>query len=317
MTLRIENVCLLGGTGFVGRATAEHLCERGMRVRVLTRRLAKSRDLWVLPTLEIAETDPQDEVALATQFEGMDAVVNLCGILHQTRRQSYEAVHVELPRKVVGACRAAGVRHLVHMSAVGTSETAPSEYLRSKARGEAAVRQAATNLPYTILRPSVIFGERDDFLNRFAMLVSFLPVVPLASAHARFAPVWVEDVARVVAASLGNGRTFNQTFDLCGPRTYTLRELVEFVAQMGGRRRTIFPLPDSIASLQAAVLERLPGKLLTRENLRSMKVDCVCGGPFPEVFGFQPAALEAIAPEYLAGVNSRARYNTLRYRAGR
>jgi NADH dehydrogenase len=315
--MQVETVCMLGGTGFVGRAAAEHLCERGVRVRVITRRMTKSRALWVLPTLEIAVCDPHDEVALATQFDGVDAVVNLCGILHQTARQSYEAVHVDLPRKIVGACRAAGVRHLIHMSALGTSETGPSEYLRSKARGEAAVRETATNLPCTILRPSVIFGEHDDFLNRFAMLVSFLPFVPLASAGTRFAPIWVEDVARAIAAALGNSRVFNRSLDLCGPRAYTVRELVELVAQTTGRNRAIFPIPDWAANLQAAVLERLPGKLLTRENLRSMKVDYVCDGPFPEALGFTPAPLEAVAPEYLAGRNARARYNVFRYRAGR
>jgi uncharacterized protein YbjT (DUF2867 family) len=315
--VQVENVCVLGGTGFVGRATAEHLYERGMRVRVLTRRFTKSRDLWVLPTVEIAVADPQDEVALAAQFDGMDAVVNLCGILHQTRAQSYEAVHVDLVRKVVGACRAAGVRHLVHVSALGTAEDGPSEYLRSKARGEAVVRGASASLPYSIFRPSVIFGERDDFLNRFAMLVSFLPIVPLASSRTRFAPIWVEDVARAIAASLGNSRTFNQTFNLCGPKAYTVRGLVELVAEIRGKRRMITPLPDSIATLQALVLERLPGKLLTRENLRSMKIDYVCDGPFPAVFGFEPAALEAIAPEFLGRDTPRARYNVLRYRAGR
>lgn len=315
--MRVDNVCLLGGTGFVGRATAEHLCERGMRVRVVTRRAIDSRDLWVLPTVEVVVADPHDEVALAAQFEGMDAVVNLCGILHQTRRQTYQAVHVELPRKVVGACRAAGVHHLLHMSALGTSETAPGEYLRSKSRGEAVVRESGASLPYTILRPSVIFGERDAFLNRFAALVAFLPFVPLASAGTRFQPIWVEDVARATAESLGNPRAFNQTFDLCGPRAYRLRELVELVAGTTGRRRLVFPLPDWAATVQAAVLERLPGKLLTRENLRSMKIDYVCDRPFPEVFGFRPAALEAVAPQYLAGRNVRSRYNAFRYRAGR
>jgi NADH dehydrogenase len=315
--MQITNVCMLGGTGFVGRAIADRLSERGVRVKVLTRTLTRSRELWVLPTVEIAVTDPHDEIALAAHFEGMDAVINCCGILHQTRRQSYKAVHTELPRKIVGACRAAGVRHLVHVSALGAAQDGPGEYLRSKARGEMAVREAAPNLPYTILRPSVIFGEGDDFLNRFATLTAFLPVIPLACARTRFQPIWVEDVARAVGATLGNARMFNQTYDLCGPRAYTLRELVQLVAELGGRRRGIVELPGWAATLQALVLERLPGKLLTRENLRSMKIDYACDRPFPSVFGFEPSPLEAIAGEYLAGRNVRARYNVYRYRAGR
>ena len=315
--MKIESVCLLGGTGFLGRAVADRLCDSGVRVRVVSRQLMRSRPLWVLPTLEVAIADPHDEVGLAAQFEGMDAVVNLCGILHGTRAQSFEHVHVDLPRKAVGACRAAGVRHFVHVSALGASESGPSEYQRSKARGEAAVREAASNLAFTLFRPSVIFGEGDLFLNKFAALVAALPVLPLAAAHARIQPVWVEDVARAIVSSLGDSQSFNKTYELCGPRVYTLRELVDFVAQATGRRPLVIELPEWAAELQAFVLEHLPGHMLTRDNLKSLSVDNVCAGSPAPVFGFAPSPLEAIAPGYLAGRNTRARYNLFRYRAGR
>ena len=315
--MQVASVCILGGTGFVGRSVAEALCARAIRVRVVTRGPTRSRPLWVLPTLEIAVADPHDEVALATQFDGMDAVVNLCGILHPSGSGTFESVHVELPRKVVGACRAAGVGHLVHMSALGASESGPSEYLRSKGRGEAAVREAAASLPYTILRPSVIFGEHDRLLNTFSMLLSLLPVVPLAAAGARFQPIWVEDVARVVSVALGSSQALNQGYELCGPRTYTLKELVEFVAATTGRRRAVIALPDWAGRMQAFMLEHMPGRMITRDNLKSMTVDSVCAGPFPPIFGFQPAPLEAIAPDYLSGRSARARYKMFRYRAGR
>ena len=313
----IESVCLLGGTGFVGRAVAEHLYERGLRVRVVTRSVGRSRPLWVVPTVEVVVADPHDEVGLAAQFEGMDAVVNFCGILHETRKQTFERVHVELPRKVVGACRAAGVRHFVHVSALGASESGPSDYQRSKARGEAAIRQAASTLPWTIFRPSIVFGEEDAFLNKFAQLVSLLPFVPLAAAGARLQPVWVEDVARAIASSLGDSQAFGKVYELCGPRAYTLKELVEFVAKTTGHRRAIVGLPGGIATLQALILEHLPGKMLTRDNLKSLSVDNTCANPFPPIFGFQPSRLEAVVPEYLAGRNARARYTLFRYRAGR
>ncbi|MGE5615973.1 MAG: complex I NDUFA9 subunit family protein [Bacillota bacterium] len=315
--MEINDVCVLGGTGFVGQSLAEHLCERGARVRVVTRGLPRSRSLWVLPTLEVVIADPQDEVALAAQFEGMDAVINLCGILHETSRQTFESVHVDLPRKAVGACRAAGVRHFVHMSALGASETGPSAYLRSKGRGEAAVREAAAGLPVTIVRPSVIFGEEDDFLNKIAGLLRIFPVLPLAVADARFQPVWVEDVARVMATLLGDSQAFGQSYELCGPKVYRFREIVELVAREMGVRRAIVALPGWAGELQAFALEHLPGKMMTRDNLRSLSVDNVCDSPFPALFGFQPASVEAIAPEYLAGSNPRARYNLFRYRAGR
>jgi len=315
--MQVDSVCILGGSGFVGRAIAEALCERGVRVRVLSRGLTRSRALWVLPTVDVRVVNPHDEVALAACFEDIDVVVNLCGILHETRAESFESVHVDLPRKVVGACRAAGVRHLVHMSALAASDAAPSDYLRSKARGEATIRDAAAGLPWTILRPSIIFGADDRFLNMFSGLMSLLPVVPLARANARFQPIWVEDVARAIATVLGNPRCFGQAYELCGPHAYTLRELVEFVAGATQRRRAVIALPDWASSAQAFVLERLPGKLMTRDNLKSMSVDNVCSGGFPDVLGFQPTPLEAIAPRYLADQTARARYNKYRYRAGR
>jgi uncharacterized protein YbjT (DUF2867 family) len=284
-------------------------------VRADTRRLARSRPLWVLPTVEVAVADPHDEVDLSACLEGADAVVNLCGILHETRRQTFEAVHAELPRKVVGACRAAGVRHLAHVSALGASENGPSEYQRTKARGETAIREGAGGLPYTIFRPSVIFGEGDRFVNLFAQLLALMPVLPLASAGARMQPVWVEDVARAIAGSLGEAQAFGKTYELCGPRPYTLAEIVEFVAATTGRRRAILELPDWAATLQAFVFEHLPGKLLTRDNLKSLSADNVCTGPFPSVFGLRPSSLEAITPTYLSGHTARARYN--RHRAER
>ena len=313
----IESACILGGTGFVGRAVADHLYSRGMRLRIVTRSRPRAMPLTVIPTAEVWVADSHDTAALARAFEGMDVVVNLVGILHETRHQTFRACHAELPRKVAEACRSAGVRHLLHMSALGAGPEAPSRYQRTKAEGEAAVRAAAGELQWTIFRPSVIFGEGDAFLNLFAKLVRWFPLVPLAGAHARFQPVWVEDVARAFAASAGNPDAFGRTFELCGPKAYTLRELVERVGATTGHAPRVMPLPGALARLQAAVLERLPGKLMTRDNLASMSVDNVCGCPFPEALGFAPAALEAVMPEYLAATAARARYAGYRHHAGR
>ena len=172
-------------------------------------------------------------------------------------------------------------------------------------------------LGVTIFRPSVVFGEGDRFLNKFAELAAFLPVIPLAAAGARLQPVWVEDVSRAIAGVLGDARSFGELYPLCGPRVYALRELVAFAAETTGHSRMIVALPSWGATLQALVLEHLPGKMLTRDNLRSLSVDNVCDAPFPPALGFQPSALEAIAPTYLAGRTARARYNVFRYRAGR
>jgi uncharacterized protein YbjT (DUF2867 family) len=288
-----------------------------LQVRVVTGYMANAMPVSVVPTVEVFVGDVFDERTLDRACEDMDAVVNLVGVLHPSRGRGFDAVHTELPRRIARACHGAGVQHIVHMSALGADEKGPSEYQRSKARGETALRQAAGILPYTIFRPSVIFGEGDRFLNLFARLVGLFPVVPLGGAGARFQPVWVEDVARCVVQSLGDSRAFGRTFELCGPRAYTLEELVRFVADTLKLKRRIVALSPRLAKLQALVLEMLPGKLMTRDNLASMSVDNTCDEPFPALFGFAPSALEAVAPLYLAGANTRERYQRYRHVAGR
>lgn len=323
-------VCVLGGTGFVGRSTVGQLCAAGFAVRVLTRERRHARALLVLPGVEIVEADPHDDAVLARHFAGAEAVVNLVGILHSGPRASFEAVHVDLPRRVANACRAAGVRRLVHLSALGASAQGPSEYLRSRGRGESALALAAGPVSVTVLRPSVIFGREDTFLNLFATLVRLFPVVPLAGAAARFQPVWVEDVARAVVRCLQDERTAGQTLELGGPRIFTLAELVRYVAEVTGRNRLVVALPGWAAKIQAAALQHvpaalvqpffpvsLPGPLMTPDNLRSMSVDNVCAGPFPEVLGFAPADVDAVVPGYLGRAGARNRFSDIRHRAGR
>ena len=316
----ISSVCIVGGSGFVGEAIADELAGVGaanLRVRVITRSRPRAMNLTVLPTVELVVADPHDTASLARCFEDMDAVINLVGILHESRRETFERAHVELPRKVVEACHSAGVQQLLHMSALGASESGPSKYQRSKGAGEQAVRRGAGELPVTIFRPSVIFGEGDAFLNTFADLVRIFPFIPLAGARTRFQPIWVEDVARCFAGALGNPAAFGQVYEICGPKQYTLEELVRFVAKTLGRRPAIVPLSGALATLQATMLEFLPGKMMTRDNLASMSVDNICSQPFPAIFGFQPAPMEAVVPEYLAPTVSRARYARFRHDAGR
>lgn len=313
----ISSVCILGGSGFVGQAIADELAPRGLRIRVISRSLPKALPVTVLPTAEVTVADVHDVEALKRCFDNVDAVINLVGILHEKGRQTFRSCHVELPRKVAEACRATGVRHLLHMSALGASVEGPSRYLKTKAEGEAALREAAGIVPYTIFRPSIIFGAGDRFLNLFAQLVRFFPVIPLAGARSRMAPIWVEDVARCFAGALGNRAAFGQAYNLCGPKQYTLEELVRFVAGTLHRRRYVLPLPGPFAQVQATVMEFLPGKLMTRDNLLSLSVDNVCGGDFPALFGFEPSPMEVVVPEYLAGSAARSRYPRYRFFAGR
>ncbi len=312
-----SRVLVLGASGFVGRSVCALLASRGVAVRALTRDALKARPLQVIPSLEVVAGSPHDDAALAAALDGVDAVVNLVGILHQSRRESFEKVHAQLPRRLAIACRGAGTRRLVHVSALHASRDGPSEYLRSRGRGEDALREEGAGLAITILKPSVIFGRDDSFLNLFAGLVRPLPVVPLAGAGTKFQPVWVEDVARAVAACLEDARTAGRAFDLCGPRTYSLAEIVAFVARLQGLARLVVPLPAWAATAQAFVLEQLPGPVMTRDNLASMKLDSVCACPFPGELGFEPAAMEAIVPDYMAGAGLRGRYTRYRGTSGR
>ena len=201
------------------------------------------------------------------------------------------------------------------MSGLNADPKGPSRYLRTKGEAEAAV--VASGLDWTIFRPSVIFGRGDSFLTMFAKLLRALPVVPLGSPGARFQPVCVGDVAQAFVHALGDGRTVGQRYDLCGPRVYTLRELVAYVGEVSGAVRPIVPLGPSLSRLQATALEHLPGKVMSRDNLASMTLDSVCGCPFPAVFGIVPAAVEAIAPEYLSPGALRSDYDDYRAQAGR
>jgi len=323
--LKYENFLVVGGSGFVGRHLVAALAARGARVTVPTRRRERAKHLILLPTVDVIEADVRDSRALAGLAAGRDAVVNLVGILHSRRARpgeegpnhygpQFAQAHVELAQSVVAACREAGVSRLLHMSALGAGARAPSEYLRSKGIGEQLVL-AADDLAATVFRPSVIFGPEDRFLNLFAWLVALFPVLALGSPGARFQPVYVGDVVRACIAALESREAAGKRYDLCGPREYTLRELLDYVCRITGRRRLIVGLPDSLSYLQAWMMEFLPVALLTRDNYASMQVPSVCDCAFP--FGIQPVALEAAAPAWLAPAGPRERYPQLRWRARR
>jgi NADH dehydrogenase len=310
--VKFDNVLVVGGSGFIGRHLVATLAARGVRVTVPSRRRERAKHLILLPTVDVVEADVFARGALARLAAGKQAVINLVGILHG----DFHRLHVELPQTIVNACRAAGVKRVLHMSALGASREAPSEYLRSKAVGEEAVL-AATDLEATVFRPSVVFGAEDRFLNLFAQLTRFLPALALASPKAQFQPVYVGDVARVMVTALGETASFAKRYDLCGPHPCTLRQLVEYVCAVTGRRRLIVGLSPRLSMLQAWLLEHLPGQLMTRDNVRSMQVPNVCAANCLLPFDLAPQALEAIAPSYLAPSSPRERYPQLRWRARR
>jgi uncharacterized protein YbjT (DUF2867 family) len=313
----MRHVTVLGGSGFVGSAIVRQLSLAGYEVKVLTRRREAAKHIILLPNVDVIECNVMDDAALSKGIKGTGAVINLIGILHNSKKASFTAMHAELPARLAKVCAKLGIKRLVHMSALQASQDAPSAYLRSKSEGENAVLRANKNLDVTVFRPSIIFGRGDGFINLFATLVKLLPVILLAKPNAKFQPIYVEDVAHAFVASLDNIDTYGKAYDLGGPKVYTLRQLVAYVADTLGKKRPIIGLNNMFSYLQAFAMELMPVKLMTRDNVRSMEVDSVCVTSFPAFLGFQPVALETIVPDYLSEDNPRNAYNRFRTRAGR
>ncbi len=313
-----QRVLVLGGSGFVGRHVCEQLVRAGHQVTVPTRRASHAAHVQTLPRLTVLETRTLDEDTLARLMAGHDAVVSLIAVLHGDE-QRFEQMHVQLPERIARAMKTAGVRRLVHVSALGANAQGPSMYQRSKARGEAMLQ--AADLQLTVLRPSVIFGAEDRFLNLFADLQQTLPFMPLAGSGTKFQPVWVVDVAAAIVRCLQERSSIGLIYELCGPEILTLGQLVKRAAQWagvnGGQGRPVIPLPRWVGWLQALGMEMLPGEpLMSRDNLASMKVDNVASGQLPglQALGIAPAAPSGVAPTYLGHRGPRSRLEGWRSR---
>ncbi len=310
-------VAILGGAGFLGSILVAKLDAAGYQVKVITRRLESAKHLILLPNVQVVECSMINTYALKNALTGCDAVINLIGILHESGKQSFEAIHHQLPRRVAQWCEELAIPRLIHMSALQANSHAPSEYLRSKAAGEAAVSEFNKKLAITIFRPSVIFGRGDHFLNLFAMLIKFSPFIPLAKPNAKFQPIWVEDVAQCFVNALENTATYGKTYELGGPNVYTLRELVQKVMTILGKQRPIIGLNDKLSLAQAYVMELMPIKLMSRDNVRSMQVDSICRTAIAPELGVTPTCMDVVVPEYLNNLSPRSTYDGFRSAAGR
>lgn len=314
-------ILVLGGSGFVGRQVCEQLARLGWHITVPTRRAVNAARVQSLPGLTVIEANVHQEADLARLMPGHDAVVNLVAVLHGSEER-FESVHVDLPGKIASAMKKAGVQRLVHISALGADPQGPSMYQRSKARGETVLHNAGLQL--TVLRPSVIFGAEDKFLNLFADLQAVAPFMPLAGSGTRFAPVWVGDVARAVVVCLQKLDTVGQTYELCGPDVMTLGELVQRAGQWAGvnegRGRPVIGLPMWVGWLQAAAMELAPGEpLMSRDNLASMKMDNIATGQLSGLaaLGISASSAAGVAPGYLGHRGPRSKLNRWRAGAGR
>jgi NADH dehydrogenase len=309
-------VTIFGGSGFIGRSLVQHLARRDWRIRVAVRRPGQARSLQ--PLGDAGQITPipakvQDPATVRAAVAGADAVVNLTGLLYEKGTQTFEAVHVQGAADVARAAAEANVRALVQMSALGADAGSPSAYASSKGRGEASVRQLFA--PATVVRPSVVFGPDDEFLNRFARLALISPLLPLiGGGSTRFQPVFVGDVAEAIARCLSERDTQGRTYELGGPAVYTFRELLTMMLREIGRRRLLVPVSYDLAALPAALLELLPVPPLTRDQVTLLRYDNVVSADALrlEDLGIMATALELILPTYMDCYRRGGRYLTPR-----
>jgi len=297
-----KTVVVIGGSGFVGRHLLARLVNAGLQVTALARSSAAESGLRKIAGVRVVRVKLESDEALSVCLAGQAVVINLVGILHESREIDFDAVHVAFPRRLMHLCQAAGVTQYLHMSALNADAAkGPSRYLKSRGEGEDAVHHACGGVMVTSFRPSIIFGSGDNFFGVFDRLLDWMPVFPVVCPQTRFAPVCIDDVVEAFYQVLERGADFNgQRLNLCGPQIYTFKELVQFVARVTGRRRLVLGLPDWLSRLQALVMERLPGKLFTRDNYRSMQIDSVCAGNNFSALGISPKALEDVMTPLLA-----------------
>jgi len=314
--MSINKICVLGGSGFVGTQIISQLCTAKKQVIVLTRRKANCKNLLILPNVQIIEADIHNQNELDTHTQGCDAIINLVGILNENGHNGdgFRQIHVELPRKILNACHHNKIFRLLHMSALNAdANSSPSRYLRSKGEGENHVHSFAGKINVTSFRPSVIFGHDDNFFNRFATLLKITPVAfPLVCPYTRFAPVSVTDVATCFTNALEDTSTFGQRYELCGPKEYTLKELVEYTRNTLGIKQRIIGLPDIISQVQAIFFEWVPGKPFSIDNFQSLQVDSVCKDATP-----QPTTVESVVPYFLGYKQLRFQQDIQRQHAQR
>jgi NADH dehydrogenase len=322
MAQRLATV--FGGSGFIGRYVVTNLARDGWSVRVAVRRPDEAlflKTAGAIGQITPVATNVRNRTSVTRAVAGADAVVNLVGILHEAGRQKFQAVQAEGARTIAEEAARAGVHHLVHISAIGADANSNSSYARTKAEGEAAVRQAFPKA--TILRPSIVFGAEDGFFNRFARMARLSPALPLiGGGKTRFQPVYVGDVAEAVVKAIEMPAAAGRTYELAGPKIYTFADLMRLMLHEIGRKRALVPLPFPIASLMGAIAQTatsavnalvpiLPGPALTVDQVRLLKRDNVpsAGSPGLTDLGITPTSVEAIIPTYLDRYRARSYYH--------
>jgi uncharacterized protein YbjT (DUF2867 family) len=300
-----QSICLIGGSGFIGRHLAAKMVASGQQVTVLTNSRDQNRDMLVLPTLRLVQGDPYDPAVLRSVLAGVDIVVNLVGILNERNRNGsgFRRAHVDLTASLLEAIQDVGITRYLQISSLKADPDGPSFYARTKGEAEALIRaSSAAGTEWTIFQPSVVFGREDDFINRFAGLIKTLPVFPLACPNSRLQPVFVGDVAEAVMRAIADPSSIGQTYQLCGPRVYSLREIVLLIADTLNLNRPVIRLSPTLGRLQARLMEFVPGKPFSMDNYRSLSVHNICdkSGLSQRDLGIRASAMEPVIRRYLS-----------------
>ncbi len=277
--MKHNNIILLGGSGFVGKHLAIELAQRGYRVTLPSRRPHRLNELKVLANISIIKANIMDQAELTSICKGHDVIFNLVGILNETGKNSFRKIHIDFVKSIVHASQTNNIKRILHISALGANQASGgSLYLRTKGEGENLLHTFGQNkLQVTSFQPSVIFGPDDSFINRFSSILKLCQgIFPLACANSRFSPVYIGDAVSAMADKIENAGSFSKRFPLCGPETLTLKQIVELINKAQQSKCKIIALPDSLAKIQAIVLQSLPGKLFTMDNYRSLQTPSTC-----------------------------------------